>query len=161
MIFPRRRATWLVVCLVLVVAAFGSGIKVGSDLEYAKQAREMERYREALQEQTKKANNVAMDFEKSLLASQDTASKLRKELSNAKAKFVTCSKADGVRFTGDYIRLHNDALQTSAADPGESDGASAGASIASVLDTQIENGRRWKSCRDQLNALIDVLEQVQ
>jgi hypothetical protein len=150
---------WLILGAVsAVLASFGIGAKVGSDMTETKWLKKEAEYQAQVDAESKRANEVAMIYGKSLQTSQDTASRLRRELNNVRNELSTCMPGGGVRFTGDFVRLFNHGLQTSAADTGQSAGETAGADDVTVLETHIENGKRWKQCRDQLNSLIDILE---
>jgi hypothetical protein len=144
--------------LLVILASFFGGVATGKDLERTEWLEREVEYQKQVDAETKRANEVAMIYGKSLLASQDTASRLRRELNNVRNELSTCLPGGGVRFTDAFVGLFNDALQTNAADSGKFVGPTAGADDFTVLETHIENGRRWKSCRSQLNALIDVLE---
>lgn len=151
---------WLLLGAVLVVlSSFGAGLKAGATWNEGKHLAALAEQQKLTDAETARANKVATIYGESLLTSQDTVSKLRKELSNARGKLATCTPDGGVRFTAAFVGLRNSALQAAATDTGKpaDPPAGAGATPDDILDQDIENGRRWKACRLQLNALIDAL----
>ena len=153
---------WLLLGAVFAaLALFGAGVNVGADLNEGKHLAAADAQKKLTDAETARANQVATIYGQSLLTSQDTASKLRRDLNNARGKLATYTPDGGVRFTPAFVGLRNDALQTDAADPGKPADPSAGAGVTAddIAEQDIENGRRWKACRSQLNALIDILAQ--
>lgn len=152
---------WLLLgALLAALALFGSGISVGKDLERAEWLERDRQHQEAMAAETKRADQIAMAYGTALNEANDKASTLRRKLDEQRDQLAACLPGGGVRFTGAFVRLHDEALQSGGGDSAQPAGPAAGAGVAAdrVLDTQIENGRRWKACRDQLNALIDILE---
>ena len=152
---------WLLLgALLVILASFGTGAKVGANWNEGKHLAELAEQQKLTDAETARANQVATIYGQSLLTSQDTASKLRRDLNNARGKLATYTPDGGVRFTPAFVGLRNDALQTDAADPGKPADPSAGAGVTAddIAEQDIENGRRWKACRSQLNALIDILK---
>ena len=151
---------WLLLGGVLVIlASFGTGVKTGIDWNEGKHLAAMAEQQKLIDKETERANQVATIYGESLLTSQDTASKLRRDLNNVRGKLTVCDSAGGVRFTPEFVGLRDAAMQTDAGHSGKSadPAAGAGATADELLENDIENGRRWKACRSQLNALIDVL----
>jgi hypothetical protein len=150
---------WLLLgVLTAGLVLFGSGVKVGSDMNEAKHMAALEAHREQVAAETARANKTATIYGQSLMASQDTAYQLRRKLNEQREQLATCLPGGGVRFTPAFVGLYNDALQTNAGNPSQPTGQADGASAFDVAETQIENGRRWYACRSQLNSLIDILE---
>lgn len=151
---------WVLLGAVLAaLALFGAGVNVGVDLNEGKHLAALAEQQKLTDAETERANQVAAIYGESLLTSQDTASKLRRELNNVRGKLTVCDSAGGVRFTPEFVGLRDAAMQTDAGHPGKSadPAAGAGATADELIENDIENGRRWKACRSQLNALIDVL----
>lgn len=151
---------WLLLgALLVILASFGTGAKVGANWNEGKHLAAMAEQQKLTDAETARANKVAMIYGESLLISQDTASKLRRDLNNARGKLATCTPDGGVRFTPAFVGLRNDALQADAGDPGKPADPAAGTGVTAddLAEQDIENGRRWKACRSQLNALIDIL----
>lgn len=152
---------WLLLgALLAALALFGSGISVGKDLERAEWLDREQQNQAMVDAETARANQIAMTYGAALNTANDTAATLRRKLNEQRDQLATCLPGGGVRFTGAFVRLHDDALQSGGGNPDQPAGSPAGTGVAAdrILDTQIENGRRWKACRDQLNALIDILE---
>jgi hypothetical protein len=139
---------------------FGSGISVGKDLERAEWLERDQRQSKLVEAETERAAVVAQAYGTALNDANDKATTLRRKLDEQHNQLANCLPGGGVRFTPAFASLHDAALQSASRDSAEPTGAPAGAGVAAdrVLDTQIENGRRWRACRDQLNALIDILE---
>ena len=151
---------WLLLgALLAALALFGSGISVGKDLERAEWLEREQQNQAMVDAETARANQIAMTYGAALNTANDKASTLRRKLDEQRDQLATCLPGGGVRFTGAFVRMHDDALQSGGRNPDQPAGSPAGTGVAAdrILDTQIENGRRWKACRDQLNALIDIL----
>ena len=150
---------WLIVGLLsAVLASFIGGISVGKDLERADWLQAHQDQQKLADAETARANKIAMLYGTALSTSQDTAFNLRRKLNEQRDQLATCTTSGGVRLTPAFAGLYNDSLQTNAGNPSKPVGEAAGTDAVTVLDTHIENGRRWKNCRDQLNSLIDILE---
>lgn len=152
---------WLLLgALSAALVLFGSGISVGRDLERTEWLERDQQHQEAVQAETARAGQVAMAYGTALNEANDKATTLRRKLDEQRDQLAGCLPGGGVRFTPAFTSLHDAALQSASRDSTEPAGPAAGAGVTAdrVLDTQIENGRRWRACRDQLNALIDILE---
>lgn len=150
---------WLLIgALLATLASFIGGVSVGKDLERADWLERDRQLQAQVDAETERANQIALIYGTSLSTSQDTAYQLRRKLNEQRDQLASCLPGGGVRLSGGFVSLFNDALQADAGNPGEPAGASDGASPAEVADISIENGHRWKACRLQLNALIDILE---
>ena len=150
---------WLLIgAASLTLASFIGGMSVGKKTERMTWLEREEQHRALMEAETERANQVATIYGEYLVTSQDTVFKLRRKLNEQREQLASCLPGGGVRFSGAFVGLYNEALQTDAANPGQPAGEASGADSAAVLDTHIENGRRWKDCRNQLNALIDILE---
>ena len=158
MILPTINPWLLLAAVSAILASFIGGLSAGKSLERSDWLEREAKYQQQVQAETNKANEIATIYGLSLNQSNDKAANLRRQLNEQREQLASCSPGGGVRFTSDFVRLHDDALQADAANPGEPAGEASGADSAEVLDTHIENGRRWKDCRNQLNALIDILE---
>ena len=141
-----------------ILASFFGGINVGTKMERTSWLEREQELQAQVQAETKRANQVAVIYGEALVTSQDTALRLRKQFNEQREQLSSCLPGGGVRFTPAFVGLYNEALQTDAANPGQPAGEASGADPAAVIDTHIENGRRWKDCRSQLNSLIDILE---
>lgn len=151
--------SWLLIgALSAILASFIGGISVGTKMERSDWLEREQAYQAQVQAETQRANEVATIYGESLVTSQDTAFNLRRKLNEQRDKLASCLPGGGVRFSGAFVGLYNSALQTDATDSSEPSGEASGADPAAVIDTHIENGRRWKDCRSQLNSLIDILE---
>jgi hypothetical protein len=140
-----------------VLAACGSGIVVGKKLERTAWLEREAAYQQQVQAETDRANEVAQAYGLALNQSNDKAAQLRRKIHEQRDQLASCTSAGGVRLTPDFVGLYDAALQTNPANPGEPAGETGGADPVELLAVQVENGQRWKSCRDQLNALIDIL----
>ena len=150
---------WLLIgALSAILASFIGGISVGTKMERTSWLEREQELQAQVQAEEERANQVATIYGESLGKSQDTAFNLRRKLNEQRDQLASCLPGGGVRFTGAFVGLYNEALQGNAADSGEPSGEASGADPVAVLDTHIENGRRHKDCRTQLNALIDILE---
>ena len=150
---------WLLIgALSVILASFIGGISVGTKMERSDWLEREQELKDQVQAETERANQVAVIYGEWLVTSQDTAFKLRRKLNEQREQLASCLPGGGVRFTGAFVGLYNEALQTDAANPGQSAGEASGADPAAVIDTHIENARRHKDCRSQLNSLIDILE---
>ena len=150
---------WLLIGVLLaILASFFGGVTAGKKMERSTWLQAQIELQAAKDAETRRANQVAKAYGTALLTSQDTASTLRRKLNEQREQLASCLPGGGVRFTPAFTGLYNDALQTNARHPGQPAGEAAGADAVTVLDTHIENGRRWSACRLQLNALIDILE---
>ena len=150
---------WLLVGFLLALVSVGGiGYKVGSDsvkadLYAQAQAAEVEQKR--LQ---KAANTYALEYEKTRQEADNTAANLRKQLNEKRNQLASCDGKFAL-LNAEFVRLRNAALQARASNPAEPAGAATGTvTPEDVIDNDIENGRRWKVCRDQLNALIEVVK---
>lgn len=141
-----------------ILASFIGGISVGTKMERTEWLEREQAYQAEVQAETDRANQVAVLYGESLSKSQDTAFNLRRKLNEQREQLAACLPGGGVRFTGAFVGLYNEALQGDAANPSQPAGEASGADPAAVIDTNIENGRRWKDCRNKLNALIDILK---
>lgn len=158
MILPTINPWLLIAAVSAILASFIGGLSAGKSLERAYWLEREANYQQQVQKETERVNEVATIYGLSLNQSNDKAANLRRQLNEQREQLASCLPGGGVRFTGDFVRLYNDALQADAANSSEPAGATSGADSAAILDTHIENGKRWKNCRDQLNALIDILE---
>ena len=141
-----------------ILVSFIGGISVGTKMERTEWLEREQELQAQVAEETERANQVAAIYGKSLATSQDTAYQLRRKLNEQREQLAACLPGGGVRFSGAFVGLYNEALQTRPSDSSEPAGETSGADPAAVLDTHIENARRHKDCRTQLNALIDILE---
>lgn len=141
-----------------ILASFIGGMSAGKSLERSDWLEREAKYQQQVQVETDRANEVATIYGLSLNQSNDKAANLRRKLNEQRDQLASCLPGGGVRFTPAFAGLYNEALQVNAANPGEPTGEASGADPVAVLDTHIENGKRWKNCRDQLNSLIDILE---
>ena len=158
MILPTINPWLLIGAASLILASFIGGISVGTKMERSDWLEREQELQAQAQAETERANQVAGVYGESLVTSQDTAYQLRRKLNEQREQLASCLPGGGVRFTPAFAGLYNEALQGDAANSSEPAGAAAGTDAATVIDTHIENGRRWKNCRNQLNALIDILE---
>ena len=108
--------------------------------------------------ETERANEIATIYGLSLSKSQDLAYQLRRKTNEQRDKLASCDVRGAVHLNPGFVRLYNDALQTGPTDPNQLVSEAGGASASDVAEVHIENGRRWKDCRLQLNAIIDVME---
>ncbi len=149
---------WLLIgAASLTLASFIGGMSAGKSLGRSEWLEREAQYKQQVQAETDRANEVATIYDLSLNQSNDKAANLRRQMNEQRKQLASCLPG-GVRFTGDFVRLYDGALQSNAADTGKPAGEATGADAVAVLDTHIENGKRWKNCRDQLNSLIDILE---
>lgn len=158
MILPTINPWLLLAAVSAILASFIGGMSAGKSLERSDWLEREQELQAQAQAETERANHVAVIYGESLVTSQDTVFKLRRKLNEQREQLASCLPGGGVRFTGAFVGLYNEALQTDAADTGKPAGEAAGTDAATVLDAHIENGRRWKNCRDQLNSIIDILE---
>ena len=150
---------WLLIgAASLILASFFGGLSAGAKMERASWLEQQQELRALADKETARANEIATIYGQSLSKSQDTAHNLRRKLNEQRDQLASCLPGGGVRFTGAFVGLYNDALQTGTANPGQPAGEADGASADTVIDAHIENGRRWKDCRSQLNSIIDILE---
>jgi hypothetical protein len=153
---------WLLLGAVSVIAAsFFGGLSAGKKIERSAWLEREQEYQSQIQAETDRANKVATIYSQSLATSQDTAFNLRRKINEQREQLASCLPGGGVRFSSAFVGLYNDALQSPAANTGKPAGPPDGAGADTVLDTHVENGRRWKDCRTQLNSLIDILEPLQ
>ena len=150
---------WLLAAaLSTAIALFGGGMKVGIEMEKASQLEAIQASQEEAKRLREAATTYAIHYEESRQISQDTASQLRIKTNEYRGKLADC---DG-RFAllnSDYVRLRNESMQTRDSGAGQPPGASTGAvTPEELLENDIENGQRWKQCRDQLNTLIAVVK---
>lgn len=158
MILPTINPWLLLAAASAILVSFFGGMSAGKSLERADWLEREAEYQQQVRKETERANEVATIYGLSLNQSNDKAANLRRLLNEQREQLASCLPGGGVRFTGDFVRLYNSALQSNAADTGKPAGEATGADAVAVLDTHIENGKRWKNCRDQLNSLIDILE---
>lgn len=158
MILPTINPWLLIAAASTILVSFFGGMSTGKKLERSEWLEREAKYQQQVQSETDRANEVATIYGLSLNQSNDKAANLRRQLNEQREQLASCLPGGGVRFTGDFVRLYDGALQSNAADTGKPVGEATGADAVAVLDTHIENGRRWKDCRNQLNALIDILE---
>lgn len=150
---------WLLIgALSAILASFIGGISVGTKMERSDWLEREQELQALADKETARANEIATIYGQSLSKSQDTAFNLRRKLNEQRDQLASCLPGGGVRFTGAFVGLYNEALQTDAPNPSQPVGEADGARTDTVLDTHIENGKRWKNCRDQLNSIIDILE---
>lgn len=159
---PLGLNPWLLLGVLLAaLALFTGGVSAGKSLERSEWLDREVVHQEAVAKETERANQVAMIYGTALGKSQDTAFNLRRKLDENRKQLAACDSTGAVRLSPAFVGMFNDALQSRAPDPGQPAGEADGASADTVLDVSIENGRRCKACRDQLNALIDILEPQQ
>lgn len=158
MILPTINPWLLLAAVSAILASFIGGMSAGKSLERSDWLEREAQYQQQVQAETNKANEIATIYGLSLNQSNDKAANLRRQLNEQREQLASCLPGGGVRFTPAFAGLYNEALQTDAADTGKPAGEAAGTDAATVLDTHIENGKRWKNCRDQLNSIIDILE---
>ena len=150
---------WLILgALSLSAVTFIGGMSVGKQLERTSWLERDQEYQEQLNQENKRSQEVAKIYSLSLQQSQDQSANLRRKLNEQQLKLDHCIPGGGVRFTPAFTGLYNEALQTSTRDTKQSISEAAGTDSIELLSTHIENGRRHKDCRNQLNALIDILE---
>lgn len=158
MILPTINPWLLLAALSAILASFFGGISAGKKMERSDWLEREAQYQQQVQAETDRANEIATIYGLSLNQSNDKAANLRRKLNEQREQLAACLPGGGVRFTPSFVGLYNEALQGNAADSGKPVSEAAGTDAATVLDTHIENGKRWKNCRDQLNSLIDILE---
>ena len=158
MILPTINPWLLIAAASTILVSFFGGTSTGKKLERSEWLEREAKCQQQVQAETDRANEVATIYGLSLNQSNDKAANLRRQMNEQRKQLASCLPGGGVRFTGDFVRLYDGALQSNAADTGKPAGEATGADAVAVLDTHIENGKRWKNCRDQLNSLIDILE---
>ena len=158
MILPTINPWLLIAAASTILVSFFGGMSTGKKLERSEWLEREAKCQQQVQAETDRANEVATIYGLSLNQSNDKAANLRRQSNEQREQLASCLPGGGVRFTGNFVRLYDSALQSNAANTGKPVGEATGADAAAVLDTHIENGRRWKDCRNQLNALIDILE---
>lgn len=150
---------WLILgaLLAILVSSFG-GVIVGKKLERTAWLEREQELQKLAEQETVRANEIAKLYGTSLSTSQDTAFNLRRKLNEQRDQLASCIPGGGVRLSGGFVSLFNDALQADAENPIAPAGEAAGTDPVELAEVSIENGRRWKACRLQLNSLIDILE---
>ena len=150
---------WLLLAALLaILGSFIGGLSAGKDIERSAWLEREMQHQKTVDQETSRANGVAILYGNALNESQETAAKLRRQLNESRKNLSDCSSGNA-RLNAEFVRLRDEAMQSASADSGKPSGAADGAGIdpADLLEIDIENGRRWKSCRQQLNALIDIL----
>jgi hypothetical protein len=150
---------WVILCGVLaLVGATGIGYKAGSDSVKAQLYLQQEAAEAEKKQLQKAANTYAMQYEQTRQDAETTAHNLRRELNAKRNQLASC---DG-RFAllnAEFVRLRNAALQAKGGDsPEPADAAAGTVTPEELIEFEIENGKRWKQCRDQLTALIEVVK---
>jgi hypothetical protein len=150
---------WLLVgLLIALTAATGTGYKLGSDSVKAQLYAQQEAAEADRKQLQKAANTYAFQYEQTRQDAETTAHNLRRELNAKRNQLASC---DG-RFAllnAEFIRLRNAALQAKGGDTAEpADAATGTVTPEELIEFEIENGKRWKQCRDQLTALIEVVK---
>ena len=152
---------WLLLgALLAILASFIGGMSAGKKLERTSWLEREQELQKLADQETERANQIALIYGTSLSTSQDTAFNLRRKLNEQRDQLASCLPSGGVRLSGSFVSLFNDALQADAGNPVAPAGEATGADPAELADAHIENGRRWKACRLQLNALIDILDRA-
>lgn len=150
---------WLLVgALSAILASFFGGLSAGKDIERSNWLERESQHAKQVEKETDLANSIAIAYGQELNSSQEKATKLRRDLNESRKKLSTC--ADGsARLTDDFVRLRDAAMQADSKNSGQPSSQADGAGIdpAEIVEIDIENGRRWKACRGQLNSLIDIL----
>lgn len=152
---------WLLLgALSAILVSFIGGVSVGKDLERAEWLERDRQHQAATEAETARANEIAVMYGTALNSANDVATALRRKMNEQRAHLSECQPSGDVVLNDTFVRVYNAALQSGSGDAGEPAGASGGAGTTPdrVLDTHIENGRRWRACRDQLNAVIDAYE---
>ncbi len=149
---------WLLTgaALTILVSFFG-GLNAGMKIEKASWLEMEQKYQSELQLENQKANQIALVFGESLQTSQDKVIQLQRKLNEQKSKLASCDSNGGIKLTPTFTGLYNEALQSNAGDPSQSADTPTGTDLVRVSEVHIENGKRWKDCRNQLNSLIDIL----
>ncbi|MFM7010856.1 MAG: hypothetical protein ACKO0Z_16290 [Betaproteobacteria bacterium] len=156
---PWPMNPWLLLAALLaILGSFIGGLSAGKDIERSAWMEREMLHQKTVDQETSRANGVAILYGNALNESQETATKLRRQLNESRKILSDCSSGNA-RLNAEFVRLRDAAMQSAAADPGKPASATNGAGIdpADLIDIDIENGRRWKACRGQLNALIDIL----
>ena len=150
---------WLIiVALGALIAATGIGYRLGGDSARASLYEEIKSQQDEAEKLRAAAVTYATHYETQRQASLDTASQLRRRINEHRNQLANC---DGrfVLLNAQFMRLRNEAMQPAARDSDEPSGTTAGTvTPEELLENDIENGQRWKQCRDQLNALIEALK---
>lgn len=151
---------WLIVAFLLALAtAGGSGFKLGMDHVRAQELAQLQEAQKAADEKQEVINGYAKSYEVLKQNSDEAAANLRRQLNEQRGQLSACS-GNFALLNARYVRLHNAALQAASANSDQPANASTGAGFVTaddVIDNAIENGKRWKQCRTQLNALIEVV----
>lgn len=151
----------ILVALTVLAGAGTFGYRLGADsIKADLYVVQQERDAAAAEHQTQ-INAVAATYGQAYLAADDKAHQLRSQLDAHRNNLADCSGRFAL-LNSQFVRLRNEALQlrTQTSGPAEPPDPAAGTGSVSpeeVLANDIENGRRWKHCRDQLNALIEVV----
>jgi len=150
---------WLLIGVAsAILVSFFGGVTAGKKLERTAWLEREVELQQIADAETERANKIATIYGTSLNEIQDVSHNLRRKLNEQRDQLASCIPGGGVRFTPGFVGLYNDALQTNATNSGKPVGEATGASADTILATHIENGYRWRVCRNQLNALIDILE---
>jgi len=156
-------AAKIIIFVMLVVSAFFYGMHVQKGFDAEAKLKLVIDQQKATAAKQAEVNKWAEDFSRLRFESDNNALSLRKRLGELNGKLATCN-GNVATLTGDFRVLYNSAI---AADPGNrpepvtiSSGASAAITPEAVVEVTIENGKRWKQCRDQLTSLIAASRQV-
>ena len=152
--WPLIKAT---VLLGLLAGAFLFGCRYQSGRDAAATLEALEAKQKEVDRKQGIINQWALDFGRLRQESEDNAVTLRRKLNGYKGQLSNCSAGVKPPLTGVFVGMYNDAvLSRDTYRPGPAD-ASTGADPADVIDNAIENGKRWKQCRDQLTRLINAV----
>lgn len=146
--------------LLLIAGVFYAGWYLRGDHEEAKLYDQAIDYAKEIKARQDVADGISTQLETAKHGSEATASRLRKELSDVRGQLSTCA-AGQLELTDRFLRLYNSALQasnSSASQPVGGPGGTGGTDAESVVANATENGAKWRRCRDQLKALIEVVK---
>ena len=156
---------WVIYGIVALAVVGGSGIfgyqkgVATTDAKWVLAQQALQKQKDVEQEQLKKLAEI-------VTADISTKDQKNHDLRAALSKKVTTVTDNRVCFASwDAARVWNESLSGKGSVPGDTvkpADPAPGASItdADLLANQVENGSRWRECRDHLQAIIDWNKQV-
>lgn len=154
-----KRFLPLIGAALFIAGAFG-GWKLRGDHEEAKLYDQAIAYANELKARQEVADGVSAHLEETKRGTEATAARLRKDLNDARGQLSTCAAGQLV-LTDRFMQLYNGSLQAGNSGAGQSTGGTRGTGTTDaegVVANATENGLKWRRCRDQLRALIEVVK---
>jgi hypothetical protein len=136
----------------VLIGSFTAGWKVNGWRYEAQLKEQQDEYVAALKENDLRARKLADELQAQKAANQNLTDKLKGKINHVTDNRVCFDNWDAVQLWNEALHGKSDVSSTSTGINGSTRGTAA-VTDRDLLQNQVENARRWKNLRDQVNKL--------